>query len=268
MISYEKIWDMPVMTAAQRGQGDDKTEPYSSQVMGNIIYAVVGLICKVAFRYNAEGLENFRQFAGKQGCVVVSAHRSFLDPVFLWLTARPSQWIRFMARENIFPKANGLLGWICSKVGAFPIKRDSADRTAIKRAAAMLKRGENVGIFPEGTRRGRGTTKLSLHSGAAFIARMGKAPMVPTGIRNVENIKPPEARLVRFPKVTVVYGTPVNLEDFDFLPKAERLDAASWYVMRECYALHDGVPREDVDMASLFPEAKDYTQVFAEHAIP
>lgn len=162
----------------------------------------------------------------------------------------------------MFSNANGLAGQIISRVGAFPIKRGSADRVAIKRAATMLKRGECVGIFPEGTRRNKGTATPQLHGGAAFIARMGKAPIVPSSVRNVEIIKQKGGR-VHFPKVTVAFGEPVYLEDFDFLPKEDRLDAASWYAVRECYALRDNVSRESVDMTELFPNSKDFSEVLA-----
>ena len=50
-----------------------------------------------------------------------------------------------MGRESLFDNAHGLVGQILSRVGAFPVKRDSADRTAIKRATRMLKNDEIVG---------------------------------------------------------------------------------------------------------------------------
>ena len=91
---------------------------------------------------------------------------------------------------------------------------------------------------------------------------MGKAPIVPSSIRNVDAIKRKGERM-HFPKVTVVFGAPIYLEDFDFLPKEDRLDAVSWYAMRECYALRDNVNREEVDMKSLFPEARDFSAELA-----
>jgi hypothetical protein len=66
----------------------------------------------------------------------------------------------------------------------------------------------------------------------------------------------------------VEYGDPVLLQDFDFLPKADRLEACTWFVLRECYALFYEIPPEEVDMVALFPDERDYTSVFAEHPIP
>ena len=193
MISYKDLWDMP-MTAESAARQESGAKPIPHAV-GNIIYAVLGSIFKVAFRYKVVGIDHLRSFSDGRGCVVAGNHVSYLDPVFLWLAARPSQWIRFMARDNMFQNAKGLAGQVIGRVGAFPVKRSSADRSAIKRAASMLKRGELVGIFPEGTRRGRGSAVPELHSGVAFIARMGKAAIVPSSVRRVDEIKPKGARL-------------------------------------------------------------------------
>lgn len=256
---YEKIWDMPYDGVSEDGQGP--------RWFGNLAWVVVGAVFKLCFRYSVAGRENLRAFKGVSGAVVVGNHVSFLDVVFMYVSSRPSQWLRLMGRDDLFPKGGGLLGHALSRVGAFPVKRDAADRTAIKRAARMLKNREIVGIMPEGTRRGKSGIAPRLHSGAAFIARMGHAPIIPMTVRNVETIKRKGERL-RFPKVTVEYGSPVLVSDFDFLPKDERLDACIWYAMREVFALNQNVPADQVDMRALFPEDRDFTDVFAEHALP
>lgn len=256
---YEKMWDMSL-------GGSSKAEevPHWS---GNLLYGFLFVVFKICFRYQVRGLENLRGFYKRGGVVVVCNHTSFLDTVFMYLSARPKQWIRLLGRESLFDNAHGLVGQILSRVGAFPVKRDAADLTAIKRASKMLKNDEVVGVFPEGTRRNKGSQTPELHSGAAFIARMGKSPILPMTVRNAEYIKQ-KGKFFRFPKVSVEYGTPILLSDFDFLPKDERLDAISWYAMRECYALSMYCLPEDVDMELLYPDSKDYTTMFQEHVIP
>lgn len=258
-LPYERMWDMPL--------GGISTQKQIPHWFGNLAYVVVGGVCKLLFRYRVDGRSTLRAFQGKCGAVVVCNHTSFLDVAFIYLSARPKQWIRLMGRDSLFDNAHGLVGQILSRVGAFPIKRDSADRVAIKRAARMLKNRELVGILPEGTRRGKGTLAPKLHSGAAFIARMGHAPILPMTVRNAEDVKRKGQR-IRFPKITVEYGTPILLEDFDFLPKEERLDACTWYAMRECFALSARIPADEVDMRALFPDAQDLAAVFREHPVP
>lgn len=258
-LRYEDMWDR-----ALGGTTDEKQIPHW---FANFAYVLIGFVFKVLFRYRVDGRENLRAFKDRCGAVVVSNHTSFLDVVLMYVAARPSQFVRLMGRDSLFGNAHGLAGQILSRVGAFPIKRDSADRTAIKRAAHMLKGNQLVGILPEGTRRGKGSKTPEIHSGAAFIAKMGKAPILPMCVREAENVKRKGER-IRFPKISVEYGKPLVVSDFDFLPKEDRLDGCSWYAMREVFALHQRVPREQVDMVALFPDGRDFTEVFAAHPIP
>ena len=228
-LKYEDMWDR-----ALGGTTDEKQIPHW---FANFAYVLIGFVFKVLFRYRVDGRENLRAFKDRCGAVVVSNHTSFLDVVLMYVAARPSQFVRLMGRDSLFGNAHGLAGQILSRVGAFPIKRDSADRTAIKRAAHMLKGNQLVGILPEGTRRGKGSKTPEIHSGAAFIAKMGKAPILPMCVREAENVKRKGER-IRFPKISVEYGKPLVVSDFDFLPKEDRLDGCSWYAMREVFALH------------------------------
>ena len=89
--------------------------------------------------------------------------------------------------KTLFGNAHGLVGQILSRVGAFPVKRDAADRTAIKRATRMLKNNEVVGILPEGTRRGKSDRKTRDPFWSRLRREDGHAPILPMTVRNVEN---------------------------------------------------------------------------------
>lgn len=258
-LPYEAMWDMPL-----DGRGDGKRIPHW---FGNLAFALVGFVFKLCFRYRVENREALRGFSGASGVVCVCNHTSFLDVAMIYLSARPSQWIRLMGRDTLFDNAGGLVGQILSRVGAFPVKRDAADRMAVKRAVRMLKEGEAVGILPEGTRRGKSGREPELHAGAAFIARMAHVPILPMCVRNAEKIKQ-KGKMIRFPQLSVEFGEPLLVGDFDFLPKEDRLEGCAWYAMRECFALQGRVPREEVDMAALFPGQRDFAATFAEHPLP
>ena len=258
-LSQEQMWDRPL-----GGTSTDKQIPHWA---GNLLFVLVGGLCKLLFRYRVDNRQSLRGFKDKTGVVVVCNHTSFLDVVFIYLAARPKQWVRLMGWESLFDNAGGLLGQILTRVGAFPVKRDSADRIAIKRATRMLKNDELVGILPEGTRRGKSNRTPEIHAGAAFIAKMGHAPLLPMTVRNAELVKQKGQR-IRFPKITVEYGNPILVGDFDFLPKDDRLEACTWYAMRECFALSLNCAPEAVDMKSLFPGGRDFTDIFCEHPVP
>ena len=257
--SYEKCWDMPF--------GGTSDERHISKWFACIAATLVSIAFKICFRYRIDGKENLYKLFGKTGVVLVANHTSFLDVIFIYLSCIWKVWPRFIARDTLFDGKPWIFGWLLSHVGVFPIKRDSADRTAIKRAAKMLKTGEAIAILPEGTRRGKGSKTPEIHGGAGLIARMGKAPLLPMTVRDAENVKR-KGEHVRFPKITIEFGQPVLLEDFDFLPKEDRLDGCVWYAMRECFALSKRIAPDEVNMVDLFPEGKDFTAVFAEHAVP
>lgn len=253
------MWDMPL-----GGTSTDKQIPHW---FGNLAYCLVGGVTKLLFRYKVTNRESLRAFKDKTGVVVVCNHTSFLDVAFIYLAARPSQWVRLLGRDSLFDNAKGFVGQILSRVGATPIKRDTADRTAIKRASKMLKNNELVGILPEGTRRNKGSKTPELHAGAAFIAKMGgNTPILPMTVRNAELVKQKGQRF-HFPRIYIEYGDPVLLSDFDFLPKEDRLEGCTWYAMRECFAMFEQIPADEIDMVDLFPKAKDYTETFKNHPI-
>lgn len=140
-----------------------------------VIRGIARIILKPLFRISAEGIEA----VPSQGPVIIAAnHKSWLDPVFLGIILRRK--IRFMAKEELFKYP--LFSWLIRKLGAFPVKRGSADRKALRSAIDILKAGGIVGIFVEGTRvKKEGIGEL--RPGAYFLAKMGEAPVVLAAIR-------------------------------------------------------------------------------------
>lgn len=255
---YERFWDMPF---GSKGKKDSIPMGFARVAVGLVRALVTPL-----FRFQVRNREELARLHEETGVVVVSNHTSFLDVVFLYLAVRPAAWPRFIARDTLFLGKPRILGWALARLGVFPIKRDSADRVAIKRAARYLKDREVIVIMPEGTRRGKSNRPPELYGGAALIARMGHAPILPATIRNAELIKQ-KGKLIHFPKVSAAFGEPITVDQFDFLPKEERLDGCIWYAMRECFALSRRCAPEEVDMEALFPGSKDYSAIFEEHPI-
>lgn len=255
---YERCWDLPMTSTAHK--------PHINTVVATIILGVVYGIAKLLFRHRCAHMQRFRDLYKHTGVCVVSNHTSFLDVVFVYLSLWPHAWARFLGRNTLFEHKPFIFKWLLSHVGVIPVKRDSADMLAVKRASRALKHGEVVCIMPEGTRRGRGSKKPRIHGGAALIARMGKAPLLPLCVRDAEHIKEKGSR-VRFPRITTEFGNPILLSDFDFLPKDKRLEGATWYAMREVFALQLRVSSDEVDMPALFPDDYDFTPIFREHPV-
>lgn len=141
------------------------------------IYAL-GLISKL-LGVKFSGKENMP----KDGAVVLIAnHRHWSDIVLMALAAWPRQ-VHFMAKSEY--GNNKLLNWLIYHLGSFTVERGEADLRAIKTALKYLKKGEVVGIFPEGTRN-RGEGLLPFKEGAFMLAYRAKAQVVPLALNNAE----------------------------------------------------------------------------------
>lgn len=117
--------------------------------------------------------------------IIVSNHVSNWDPPVV-AVACPRQ-VRFMAKHELF--LNPVLGWLYRALGAFPVKRDTADRRAFKQALNILKSEQVLGMFPEGTRSKSGELGPA-EQGAAVLTLRTKATLIPAGIKGTNGKGP------------------------------------------------------------------------------
>lgn len=90
---------------------------------------------------HVEGRENIPD----KGAVIAAAnHKSYFDPPLVGI-AMEKRRISFMAKSELF--RNPLFGRLIRYLGAFPVKRNSADMTAIRKSLAELKKGQVLCIF-------------------------------------------------------------------------------------------------------------------------
>lgn len=196
---------------------------------------------KLVFRYRVHGADKLPK-PGDAPVIFACNHVSYADPMVMWcvLYSR-SGGSRFLARTTLFKP---WLGGFIARVGAIPISPSTADRTAVKRAAKALKRGEHMLIFPEGTRMNKPQKAYEPHAGVVLIAQMGKAKIVPVGISGTERIMPyGKAKFPRFPKVHINIGDAIDPkgEEFAGVDKKERANAVLARVMDDIFALRDEV---------------------------
>jgi 1-acyl-sn-glycerol-3-phosphate acyltransferase len=136
--------------------------------------------------------------------ILAPVHRSFMD--FLVAAQVTRRKVYYMAKDDLWHSPR--FGRFLESIGAFPVNRDGADRSAIERSQAVLERGDVLILFPEGTRRA-GPVIEHLHEGAAFLAARTGAPIVPIGIGGTAEAMPKGSKMVRPVKVHVVVGEPL-----------------------------------------------------------
>lgn len=177
-------------------------EPFISLVLYHLFkWSVVSPVLHAYFRGHIYGAEK----VPKTGpLVVVSNHASDFDPPMLSnCVGRP---VAFMAKEELFQVP--VLKQAITLYGAYPVKRGSADRSAIRAALASLEQGWAVGIFITGTRTPDGrVTDPKL--GAAMIAAKAQATLLPVSLWGTEQIFQKGKKSPRSVPVTVRIGDPI-----------------------------------------------------------
>ena len=171
-----------------------------------MVYWIVRAVLQPFFHVYFRMVRIGRQHIPAQGPVVIAAnHRSFLDPFVIGTMARRPMY--YVAKKELFKRR--WQAWLLNALGAFPVNRGGQDEEMIETAKAILRRGDIVLIFPEGTRTRpgslgkpkRGVGRLALESGAPVV------PVAVIGTDDVRNgwrIRPRKVRIragraLRFP---------------------------------------------------------------------
>jgi 1-acyl-sn-glycerol-3-phosphate acyltransferase len=172
------------------------------------------------FRLRAFGTENLPD----TGFVLAANHTSNFDPWPLGLPIWPRRYLRFMAKSELF---NPVLAPFLRAGGAFKVRRGQGDVEAMRTAVDLVRTGEIVVMFPEGTRRAKGLRKRRVaraHTGAARIALAAEAPLVPAAITGTD-------RLSRLGPLRVAFGKPLDLSDLEGLDQKHAATEATERLM-------------------------------------
>jgi 1-acyl-sn-glycerol-3-phosphate acyltransferase len=136
--------------------------------------------------------------------IICPNHSATLDPPMVpAYVPRDDTWS--MAKSEFFK--GGLVAWIFRQYHAFPVVRHTADRAALRRAFEILKSGQALILYPEGTRVDSGVL-AEPEPGAGFIAQRAACPVVPVGLTGTRECLPKGARWPRRVPVSVAFGKP------------------------------------------------------------
>ncbi len=147
--------------------------------------------------------------------ILASNHQSHLDPVLVGV-ASPRQ-LKAMARHTLFFWP---LSWLIRSLGAVPVNREQGVIGGVKATLKMLKDGEAVLLFPEGTRTHDGNLQPFL-SGFCALARRGEATIVPVAIDGAFHALPRGAWFPRPRAVRVTFYQPIGPNDQQLLNDEE-----------------------------------------------
>jgi 1-acyl-sn-glycerol-3-phosphate acyltransferase len=131
------------------------------------------LLWEKGFRLQSHGVER----VPKGGCLFIANHSSMWDSAFV--IAPLGRPIRYMAKRELV--TTPLVKDLGDSIGMFPVRRGAGDRVAMHIGESILRRGDSLGIFPEGTRVYEGTLSRP-RAGAARLALVAGVPVVPVAI--------------------------------------------------------------------------------------
>ena len=196
------------------------------------LYRVAGAIIAPVLRRRTRwvGAEHLPE----GGFVFAANHLSNVDPFFLGIPLWPRRHIRYMAKAELF---NRWLGWAMRAIGTFPVRRGEADVDAMRTALQLLRDGEIIGMFPEGTRARKGLRKKHVpqaHAGTARIALTAGVPLVPAAIAGTD-------RLLGRGPISIAIGPPIEVGDVAGLPRREAARVATERLMASIASLASSI---------------------------
>lgn len=118
-----------------------------------------------------KGRENFPT---KGGFILASNHISYSDPPIVGSCA--PRVVHFLAKKELFN--SGWFSYLLRSSNTHPLARGTGDLATIRLAIDIIKQGDGLVIFPEGTRSRDGRLGKP-KPGIGMIARRAKCPIVP-----------------------------------------------------------------------------------------
>ncbi|WP_405727634.1 lysophospholipid acyltransferase family protein [Anaerotignum sp.] len=166
--------------------------------IANLLIGIMRIWFAIMFKVEIKGKENV---PAEGNAIICANHYSNYDPfaAAIYLDRLP----RYIGKKELFE--NKVLAFLLKEVRVFPLDRKAAmDMKAVKTALKVLKDGEILGIFAEGTRVKEGE-HVDAKGGVALFAMKGNASVIPCAISGKYKFRN---------KITVEYGAPLSLDEF------------------------------------------------------
>jgi 1-acyl-sn-glycerol-3-phosphate acyltransferase len=187
------------------------------RLYGRITYPVIRTVAEPAlrqmFHMHPEGLEHVPRTGP---AILAPNHLSFVDPICMALTV--PRRITFIGKAEYTD--SWITRWFMELGGVIPVRREDSAKAAgsLNRGSEILRSGELLGIFPEGTRSPDGRLYKG-KTGAARMALEVDCPVIPVGLTGTEKVLPKDAKIPKRTRVYVRFGKPM------WVPKEAKQDA-------------------------------------------
>ncbi|MFB2002502.1 lysophospholipid acyltransferase family protein [Staphylococcus aureus] len=192
------------------------------RVISSILYFILVKLGKSLFVIGKENVPKDNQY------VVTCTHESYNEVIMLGMAIYPNQ-IHYMAKKELFSNKWG--GKFLTALNAFPVDRENPGPSTLKRPIKLLKENKTVGIFPTGHR--TSAEGAPLKRGAATIAMLGKAPILPAAY-----VGPKKLHGLVTGQALIKFGEPIDTSNLPKdLKRNEKVDYLTKEIERQTTAL-------------------------------
>ena len=161
-----------------------------------------GSLFRTAFGLKVIGRE---KLITEGAVLIVVNHQSFIDPPLIGSLYQDE--IHYLARKSLF---RGFCGWLYPRWNAIPVDQDRPDMASLKTVIRLLKDGQRVVIFPEGSRTEDGSLGEAA-PGVGLVAAKAGAVIQPMRIRGAFEALPRGGNRLNFHRLCVTIGDPIRL---------------------------------------------------------
>lgn len=170
-------------------------------IIYNIFYNLAKLVAYLFFDYRVV----YRERLPEEGPLILAVnHQSFFDPPLAGICSR--RGVYYLARKTLLKWP--FFGPLFPAMNVIPVDRDGNDMAALKSVIRVIKQGNGVVLFPEGTRSKDGHLQPA-QAGIGFVIAKTGAPVVPMRIFGSYEAFPKDAKLPRRTQITTVIGHPI-----------------------------------------------------------
>ncbi len=171
-------------------------------------------VVRLVWRPQVTGLENIPESGP---AVVVCNHTSAVETFIV--PAVISRRLTFPAKAELFAEGGGLftrlVAWFLTVVGQVPMDRSGGRASAgsMDSVLQVLRNGELLAIFPEGTRSPDGR----LYKGKTGVARLvlqARVPVIPIGIRDTRVQRTERLRIPYYRRAKISIGQPIDFDRY------------------------------------------------------
>jgi 1-acyl-sn-glycerol-3-phosphate acyltransferase len=190
--------------------------------------------------------------------ILVGSHESHLDPFFYGAACHKR--IRYMSKLDNFKTP--IVKTLFHNLGAFKVDRDNP-QLAWEKAKEVIRGGEWVGIFPEGTRSYEGELG-EFKTGAVRLAIEMQVPIVPMAVVGSRNALPKGKLVMKPTQVIVRVGDPIYYNEYDINKVSyEDIKRLTSELRTTVYELREGIyGKKEEELSIGAPEDAEKTSKF------